>query len=153
MGATEAYVFDAHLVGFDGVRRKLALRGDQTLLDLHHALFAAFGWWEDHLFAFWLSGEFWGGGASKYSHPFAIVNDVTAPFADGPQAKSAAIRLDALRLSVGQRIAYVFDFGDEWRVELRLTELQAADGDAYPRLVETRGEAPPQYLELEEDVA
>lgn len=40
------------------------------------------------------------------------------PFASGPAAKSAEVRLNRLRLEKGQRVAYLFDFGDEWRVAL-----------------------------------
>ena len=55
--------------------------------------------------------------------------------------------------SSGQKIAYLFDFGDEWRVELTVARVDADDGGAYPRLLESIGEAPPQYPDLEEDVA
>jgi hypothetical protein len=34
------------------VSRTIQLRGDQTLLDLHHAIFEAFGRWEEHMFEF-----------------------------------------------------------------------------------------------------
>ena len=63
-----------------------------------------------------------------------------------PRRKSAERRLDRLRLSRGQRIAYVFDYRDQWRVRLTLREIEADDGGHYPRVVEAVGEAPPQYL-------
>src|SRR6516162_11191506 len=34
------------------VSRTIQIRGDQTLEDLHHALFDAFGRWEEHLYEF-----------------------------------------------------------------------------------------------------
>ena len=34
------------------VSRTIQMRGDQTLQDLHHALFDAFGRWEEHLYEF-----------------------------------------------------------------------------------------------------
>src|SRR5262249_51911854 len=34
------------------VSRTIQMRGDQTLEDLHHALFGAFGRWEEHLYEF-----------------------------------------------------------------------------------------------------
>ena len=63
-----------------------------------------------------------------------------------PRRKSAERRLERLRLSKGQRIAYVFDYREQWRVRLTLRELEADDGGHYPRVVEAVGEAPPQYF-------
>lgn len=148
-----AYVFDAQLVGFHGVSRRIEIRGDQTLIDLHEALFGAFGWWEEHLFAFWLSGEFWGDRASEYGHPLTTENDVMAPYSDGPRAKSADVRIDRLKLERDQPLAYIFDFGDEWRVELKLADVRVIDADPYPRVIESRGEAPPQYPEFDDEAA
>ncbi|MBA3327625.1 MAG: plasmid pRiA4b ORF-3 family protein [Solirubrobacterales bacterium] len=150
------FQFDADLVGFPGVRRTIAVRSGQTLLDLHDALQAAFEWDDDHLYSFWLSGEFWESDGSEYTHPFhAALPDPLGVFATGPAPKSADVRLDRLRLAKGQRIAYVFDFGDEWRVLLRLSAITADDGRAYPVLRESAGDAPPQYPEYdtEEDAA
>jgi hypothetical protein len=65
-----------------------------------------------------------------------------------PPGKSACTRLRQLRLAEGQRIAYVFDFGHEWRVQLTLREIRAADGRAVARCIERVGAAPPQYDEV-----
>jgi hypothetical protein len=54
--AMQAYVFNAKLDGFKGVRRTIAVRADQSLADLHEALRAAFDWDDDHLYAFWTEG-------------------------------------------------------------------------------------------------
>jgi hypothetical protein len=51
---------------------------------------------------------------------------------------SAEIRLGRLKLKMGQRIAYLFDFGDEWRVRLTVREITAVDGQPCPR-AEMRG--------------
>src|SRR5690242_17455380 len=34
------------------VSRTVQMRGDQTLADLHHAIFGAFGRWEEHMYEF-----------------------------------------------------------------------------------------------------
>lgn len=156
--AKQEYVFSAELDGFRGVRRTIAVRSDQTLVDLHRGLQEAFNWDDDHLYSFWLSGKFWERDGTEYTHPFALESD---PFAgwDLPNAKpgrkSAERRLDRLRLTKGQRIAYLFDFGDEWRLRLTLRDITADDGGAYPRLRESVGNAPPQYPDYaaEEEVA
>ena len=133
----DVYIFRAALVGVRGVSRKLAVRGDKTLEDLHRLLQAAFDWDHDHLYAFWPSGNFWdrqpGAG---FGRP-----DVCRDSGD----RSARIRLDRLGLDVGQSVAYVFDFGDEWRVRLKLIDVRDAGDAPGTALIESRGAAPPQY--------
>lgn len=151
----QLYVFAADLVGHPGVRRTIAVRSDQTLVVLHHALQAAFEWDDDHLYSFWLKGGFWARDGSEYSHPrHAAQPDPLMGLRNcGPAAKSAATRLDRLKLRNGQRIAYVFDFGDEWRVALTLRTITADEGGPSPRLIDSSGEAPPQYPDHDDEEA
>jgi hypothetical protein len=152
----QVYVFAATLVGVPGVRRTIAARGDQTLIDLHAALQRAFEWDDDHLYSFWLGGKFWSRAGDEYTHPWhAAEPGPLAALGLGPEPQSAEVRLDRLELTKGQRIAYVFDFGDEWRVRLTVQQITADDGGAYPRLVKSVGDAPPQYPDYDafEDVA
>ena len=152
----QVYVFTANLVGFPGVRRTVAIHGEQTLVDLHDALQLAFAWDDDHLYSFWLDGKFWSRAGDEYTHPWhAAEPGPFAGFGLGPEPQSAETRLDHLALTKGQRIAYVFDFGDEWRVRLTLRQVMADDGLPYPRLLKAVGDAPPQYPACEEleDVA
>ena len=125
--AQQTYVFDAELVGHEGVARTISARGDLTLVDLHYS--------------FWLHDSFWTPGADRYTHP------CHATYAPSPTSnpKSAQIRLDELRLTADQRLTYVFDFGSEWRVRLGLRETVDDDGSASPRLLGSAGPAPPQY--------
>jgi hypothetical protein len=64
---------------------------------------------------------------------------------------SADTRLDQLALERGQKIAYLFDYGDQWEVRLRLREISAADDGEYPRILESGGDALPQYEEIPEE--
>ncbi len=150
------YVLKADLVGFSGAKRTIAVRSDQTLVSVHRALQAAFDWDDDHLYSFWLDGKFWSPAGDEYTHPWhaAEPNPLSA-FAIGAAPRSAEISLDRLELKEGQRIAYLFDFGDEWRVRLTVRLITADDGQPYPRLLESVGDAPPQYADYEEteDVA
>jgi hypothetical protein len=137
----QAYVFDAKLVGHRGVSRTFALAGDQTLELLHVLLRGAFGWDDDHLYSFWLDGRFWGDADSEY----------TAPFETEEGTQTADVPLDRLGLEPGRRIAYIFDFGDEWRVDLRVADVRPAGDEKLPSLLASRGEAPPQYPDYDED--
>src|SRR5712691_2990332 len=143
--AADTYIFRADLVGFRGVSRKLAVRGDETLADLHQLLQFAFEWDDDHLYSFWLSGTLWDSQpGSEYTCP--------SPWLERGE-RSARVRLDRLGPRVGQKIAYVFDFGDEWRVRLPLVETRPAAPDPRPPIHERRGEAPPQYGYEDEELA
>ncbi len=127
--------FDAALEDFDGVRRTVAVREDHTLVDLHEALREAFGWSDDHLYSFWLDGRFWGSRATEYTSPIEPDDDVA----------TADVVIAELALEVGAEVAYLFDFGDSWRVTLQLTARVDDDGAPLPRVVAAEGDAPPQY--------
>jgi hypothetical protein len=131
----DAYVFEAELVDYPNVSCRLAVRGDQTLAELHEELRRAFEWWDEHLYSFWLDGELWGSEESEY----------TAPVEAEPGAKTADIELERLDLKAGQEIAYVFDFGDQWAVRLTLAETRPAEEETYPVILDRRGKPPPQY--------
>jgi hypothetical protein len=133
-------IFDAELTSVRGVRARVAVGADQHLTALHDAIQEAFGWWDDHLYSFWLDGRFWGDEQAEYTSP--VVPDEAPQTADVPLAE--------LGLQVGQKIAYVFDFGDEWRVKLALREHAEPDGGTYPRVLLRKGTAPPQYAALDE---
>lgn len=129
------FIFDAQLLNAPGVSARVAVGSEQHLTALHDAIQEAFGWEEDHLYSFWLDNTFWGDRDSEITSP--VVPDEAPRTADLPIAE--------LDLQPGRQIAYVFDFGDEWRVLLTLHEQSDADGGAYPRVLERVGSAPPQY--------
>ena len=114
----QTYVFTAELVGFEGVRRTVAVRNDLKVVDLHYALQSAFGWDDDHLYSFWLDGSFWGAESAHYMHP------EHARSLD-PPGQSACARLEELDLAEGRQVAYIFDLEREWRVALTVREVHA----------------------------
>jgi hypothetical protein len=114
--------FEAVLADFPQVTRAIEVREDQTLVDLHKGIQAAFGWLDDHIYSFWLDGEFWGSPATEYTAPVEVEDDVA----------TADIALSRLGLKEGAKVAYVFDFGDNWRVSLRLDARIDDEGVNYP---------------------
>lgn len=134
-GGHEVLVFDAELQNAAGASARIAVEDRQHLTALHDGIQEAFGWLDDHLYSFWLDGRFWGDIAAEYTSP--VVPDEGRATADVPIAE--------LGLALGTKIAYVFDFGDEWRVLLTPRNQQAPDGRRYPTVLEVTGTAPPQY--------
>lgn len=53
MSSDKEYVFKVALKGTKRIFRAIALRGDQTLEDLHEAIFAAFNRYDEHLYSFY----------------------------------------------------------------------------------------------------
>jgi len=133
-------IFDATLVNVRGVGARLAVSAHAPLTALHDAIQEAFGWEDDHLYSFWLDGQFWGDPSSEFVRPGTP--DHPAPTADVP--------LTELDITPGAAIAYVFDYGDEWRVQLSLLASEPAGEATYPRVIQRRGTAPPQYPPLDE---
>ena len=141
--------------------RRIAIRQNQTLEDLHDAIFAAFDRHDPHLFSFYLllpaddkrrrgqrrPPE----GTPEYVHPFTL-EDLPFWMEDAPVHDATATRLADLRLQPGQRLEYLFDYGDEWWHELTVEAVDAPTekGKRYPLVMERRGDSPPQYSEPDE---
>ncbi|MBN1485500.1 MAG: plasmid pRiA4b ORF-3 family protein, partial [Chloroflexia bacterium] len=117
-------------------------RSEQTLQDLHRAILRAFGWDSDHLYSFFMNGQAWD---ERYS--FA------APFEqDRPRWTDEGV-LGELGLTLKHKFLYYFDYGDSHRFEVQVVAIQAqAEPGEYPRLVDSRGEAPAQYVWYGEDL-
>lgn len=149
------YLFKVILKRRRSVSRTVALRGDQTLDDLHEAIFRAFDRFDPHLYSFYFPKA-----PSRGTRPRRGEREYTAPqgFVDGADLvgeqsrfDAAQAKIDDLRLKVSQSFEYLFDFGDNWWHEVTVDAMGAIDGRArYPQLVEKRGASPPQY-EAEDD--
>ena len=149
------YLFKVALKAAKRIWRRIAIRGDQTLDDLHQAIFDAFDRYDDHLYSFYIPlpesrGRARLRDATEYTHPYAA--EEPGPFADELIHNAAETKIDDLKLVKGQRFDYLFDFGDSWWHELTVeqTDGEPSAGE-YPQIFEVRGESPPQYPELDED--
>ncbi len=82
------FVFKVVLVGDPGIWRRIAIRGDQTLADLHGAIYRAFDREEEHLFSFYLpppgirSKSMW--GIARRSVEFSAEPEDLDPWAGLP---------------------------------------------------------------------
>jgi hypothetical protein len=94
-------VIKASLAGQRDIHRTIAVRSDQTLVDVHHTLQAAFDWDDDHLYSFWLDGEFWSRNGCEYTHPLHAQPSPLGPLARKPAPRSVAIRVGRLKLKKG----------------------------------------------------
>lgn len=119
------------------VWREVELRGDHTLHDLHRIIQHAFGWDDDHLYAFYLSG--------KRNDALTEVGQSTSFGASEPPVASE-VALAHLELKRGQKLLYVFDFGDNLEHDIQYLGAFKPERDiSYPRVTEVHGKAPAQY--------
>jgi hypothetical protein len=138
------YRFKVSLSDDKDVWRRIDVRGDQTLVALHNAIQDAFDWDDDHMYSFFLSGKAWD-RQSEFARP-----GVGGDMMEGH--RSARVRLDRLGLRPRQRIMYIFDYGDEWRHDVRVEKMDLApEAGRYPRIVEEHGTPPPQYPDWDDD--
>jgi hypothetical protein len=133
------------------VSRTLQLRGDQTLADLHRAIFRAFDREEEHLYEFQLGKGPYDPQGPRYVHP---VMREEPPWGDiaPPAGVVTETTLDELGLRVGRRFGYWFDFGDDWWHQVEVVDIAPeAPAARYPRVVERIGASPPQYVDWDEE--
>ncbi len=132
----------ATLEWFTPVWRDIEIREDQTLVTLHKAIQRAFQWYDDHLYAFFMSGREWDKSSIIYSEPESLKESGEYD----PNEKGANVKLGNLDLTVGQKIAYVYDFGDNLSVRLTIKRISSGERDVkYSRIIALRGFSPEQY--------
>jgi len=95
------------------------------------------------------------------THPLGSL-DVTGPAPASVQAPDSPPLVSAKSVektkiaevfkTTGKKMLFLFDYGDEWRFEVRLTALgEKMPKTRYPRMVTSMGEAPPQYPDEDEE--
>jgi hypothetical protein len=131
----------------EGVWRVIEIRGNQTMDQLHGAIFKAFTRWEDHLYSFFMSSDR-RDKSKEYVSPFFFEEDEER---EGLPQDAASVRLDSLGLTTGSTFDYMFDYGDDWEHKLEVLGLSDEDpSHRYPRVAGRHGASPPQYPESDE---
>ncbi|RMH00314.1 MAG: hypothetical protein D6706_04290 [Chloroflexi bacterium] len=128
------YHFRVRPKGITGIFRVIALKANQTMHDLHLGILGAYGWVEDHLFAFYMNGR-------KYDDRFAIVS----PYETERTPHTNEVHLDELGLIKGHAFLYHFDYTRDHLFEVTVTAISPhTDSGPYPRVIERCGKAPQQ---------
>jgi hypothetical protein len=112
------------------VWRRLLVRGDSTLAELHEALQVALGWTDEHLHRFRIHGR-----------EFAIPRDGALLDADDARR----VRLTRFGFRVRERFRYEYDFTDGWQHEVRVEAVLPLDSRrTYPVCLAGARAAPPE---------
>ena len=122
----KTYIFKTKLKHDKRTYRIIEMKGNQTLHDLHSAIFNAFDFEEMHLYSFFMSGKSWD-NESEYCLP-------------NPEMRSAKSSKNAkvqdLELKPKQKFLYLFDYGDEWEFEIEFLENSKIEKNIkYPKII------------------
>ena len=129
--------------------RTIQIRGDQTLADLHRAIFDAYGRWEEHMYEFQFGKGPMDPEDSRYVLSSAFEVDIGEK--NPPAGRVDQTRIDSLGLEVGRSFGYWFDFGDDWWHQINVEAIETAPSKGkFPRVTKRVGKSPPQYLDEDE---
>jgi len=92
--------------------RRLLVRSDSTIAQLHDTLQIAFGWTDDHLYRFLIRGK-----------PYGIGRSGGISFDDNPYE----VRLCDFHFRTKETWVYEYDLTDWWEHEIRLEEVLPLD--------------------------
>ncbi len=123
------------------ISRDIEIRGDQTLEQLHQAIFKAYDRWDPHMYEFQLGSRPFDPDGPNYGIPDG--GGVPKDYGDARQTK-----LDDLGLKPERVFGYWFDFGDDWFHQVQVERIEKAIPTVtYPRVTRRVGKSPPQYME------
>jgi hypothetical protein len=116
--------------------RRLELASDLRLDELHRVLQAAFEWEGGHLHQFSTENRTWDDGSAADFGP--------GPFSESPAPEpEGKTLLSQVLAAVGDRLDYVYDFGDNWEHVVMLEEIvEPAPGAPRARVVHGDRAAP-----------
>jgi hypothetical protein len=123
------------------ISRVIEIRGDQSLEQLHNAIFQAYDRWDQHLYEFQFGKRPFDPDGPNFGIPDG------SPGKKGP-GDARKTKLDNLGLTPERVFGYWFDFGDNWYHQVQVTRIeQAIPTVTYPRVIRRVGKSPPQYLD------
>jgi hypothetical protein len=119
--------------------RTIAISSNDVLDDLHDAIQKAFKFDNDHLYEFSFRNRF--GITQRVSHPMCEEEFSTDEF-----------EIKNLPLRIGEKMEYVFDFGDHWQFTIELEKIEPPNPKfKKAKILESHGKAPEQYPDWEDD--
>jgi hypothetical protein len=110
--------------------RRLLVRSDSSIADLHYTLQTAFGWSDEHLHRFHIHGQDYG---------VSRAGDIIF------SADPAKVRLGDFKFHRNESFRDEYDFVAGWEHQVRVEECLALEGKCrYPRCIGGRRRIPPE---------
>jgi hypothetical protein len=155
-GPARLYTLQVFLIGgpvpekFGGkvISRTIQIHGDQTLADLHGAIFEAYDRFDEHFYEFQFGKGPHDPQGKRYVLPEMFREERGDPTIAGDVTETT---LDSLGLSTEQQFGYWFDYGDDWWHQIDLMKIEEKKDlrMRLPRVTQRVGKSPPQYMEEE----
>ena len=95
-----------------GCYRHIQISEGATLYRLSSAILDAFDFYDDHLHSFFMNNRAWD---SDYEYASSRGGEL-----DGSRGFSDKARLSRFRLFKGDKFLYIFDYGDDWRFQIKV---------------------------------
>lgn len=133
--------------------RILGITRESSLELLAIAVLASFEFDFTHAFGFYDNLRNW----TKSAERFEVFKDMESdqlvdlfPYEPGRSVRDTQV--GEVFDTVGKKMLFLYDYGDEWHFILRLKKFSPFDNNMeYPELFESKGEAPPQYEFLDSE--
>jgi len=128
------------------VWRRLLVRSDSTIADLHYTVQIAMGWSDIHLNRFHIHGQDYG-----------VYHDGGISFDDNPER----VLLSTFGFRTRERFLYEYDFGDAWLHDVRIEKRLPLDPKrkSYPVCIDGKNAVPPEdcggalaYMQMRQDL-
>ncbi|MDJ0591047.1 MAG: plasmid pRiA4b ORF-3 family protein [Pleurocapsa sp. MO_226.B13] len=130
------YTFKVYL---GKIWRRIAISSQMTLEEFSSLILQSVNFDSDHLDMF------------RYKNQIGRTVEISHPYADGSPS-THEVCIGDLPLREGTSMTYIFDFGDWWEFKIQLEKIDTNDlRTDYGAIVESRGSAPPQYPNWEDD--
>ena len=94
-----------------GCYRHIQISEDATLEKLSSTILLSVGFYDDHLHSFFMNNRPWDEDAEFTSSRAGM---------DGSRGFSDKVKLSKFHLQKGDKFLYIFDFGDDWRFQIKV---------------------------------
>ncbi len=113
--------------------RRILIQPDLTLADFHKVIQTTMGWTNSHLHEFYADG-------------ISFAPKLEDDWWDDPESVDyTKVKISDLLTKEGDRILYVYDFGDDWEHDILLEKILPADSSAqYPVCTAGKNNCPPE---------
>jgi hypothetical protein len=125
-------------VSLGPIWRRLAIDATDSLDLLASAILISVDFDDDHLYEF------------SYRNRIGMTETVQHPYMETPLSTSET-RIGDLPIAVGESMTFVFDFGDNWRFDVLLENIDPERKLEHVEYLEEHGKAPAQYPNWDEE--
>jgi Plasmid pRiA4b ORF-3-like protein len=130
--------------------RTIQIRGDQTLEELHRAIFDAFDREEEHMYEFQIGGQ---GPMDPKARRYVLpVCNHDSDSEGRPAGDVKRTTIESLGLKADDAFGYWFDFGDDWWHQINAVAIdERAVRGKFPKVIKRIGKSPPQYVNWDKE--